>query len=55
MMLTPRAPDPSDAGQKGQEFRDAIAAKLEKLQEPPPAKQATVRTGPPSADACIAL
>ena len=43
----PCAADPSDAGQKGQEFRDAIAAKLEKLQEPPPAKQATVRGGPP--------
>ena len=46
----PCAADPSDAGQKGQEFRDAIAAKLEKLQEPPPAKQATVRGGPPVLD-----
>jgi U4/U6 small nuclear ribonucleoprotein PRP31 len=33
-------------GQKGQEFRDAIAAKLEKLHEPPPAKQATVLPKP---------
>ena len=52
MTLTPSAADPPGAGQKGQEFRDAIAAKLEKLQEPPPAKQATVRDAPPVPHDC---
>lgn len=30
-------------GVKGNEMRDAIVAKFEKLQEPPPAKQSKVR------------